>query len=155
MVASIMLIFSSPAGEAVTYSNYQTQTTGQYQNDDQYITKIKVEQRKGQPGLWNYIVKVCAEDHHMMVTEVRLKSDTETKYLGVKKLIPYGQCSIYGAVMKAKDGKTLGAEVIESWQALEKIQGLQKGLSSMSRDKAKSSMDEIMRYKFIMDWWTV
>ena len=63
--------------------------------------------------LWNYTVKVCANDYPMAIHSVILKSDMDKQVLGFNKTIKKGDCTYAAAVMKAKDGKTLGAELIQ------------------------------------------
>jgi hypothetical protein len=153
IVLTASLIFSNyNIGNAATYSDSTQQGTGTYQNaDDKYITKIKVDPYRGKKDLWSYIVKVCP-DHNMKVIEVVLKSDSSVQRLGVNKVLLNGQCSYYGAVMPAKDGKTLGAEVIDAGEAIDRIGDLKSNLSKMSKQEFRAAWDEIMHYKYIMGW---
>ena len=111
-IASLLFSVYQP-GNAISYYGHDGSV-------DNSITKVKVEPYKGKPGYWVYLVKVCADDHNLGVAAVILKSDIAKKELGVNKSIKKGDCSHYGAVMKAKDGNTLGAELIERHEALEK-----------------------------------
>lgn len=98
-----------------------------------YLTKTKVEQiKKGSP-YWGYIVKACATDYPLAVAMIDLKSDVEKVTLGVNNVIPKGQCSFYGAVMKANDGKTLGATMILKTDALTEAQSILAKLPSATQ----------------------
>ncbi|MEM3143616.1 MAG: hypothetical protein QXW91_03205 [Candidatus Nitrosotenuis sp.] len=108
-----------------------------------YVKEVKMEPIKGKPGQWLYLLKVCATDRHLAITEVVLKSDMETIYQGVNKYIAKGKCSHYGAVMKASDGKSLSYKVTEHHEAVEKILGFKQG-------KPGLSLSEIDRYRFIL-----
>ena len=98
-----------------------------------YLTKMKVEQYKKGSPYWSYIVKACATDYPLAVAMVDLKSDVEKVTLGVNKVIPKGQCSFYGAVMKANDGKTLGATLILKTDALTEAQNILAKLPSTTQ----------------------
>lgn len=87
-----------------------------------YLTKVKVQQYKKGSPYWSYIVMVCAKDYSMAIAAIDLKSDVEKISLGVNKIIPKGHCSFYGAVMKAKDGATLGATIITKDDAIKEAQ---------------------------------
>jgi hypothetical protein len=118
---------------------------------DKYMEKVKVQPYKGKKDLWVYIVKACATDHSIGVAGVILKSDIDQKSLGVNKNIAKGQCSYYGAVMKAKDGNTLGAELIQKHQALEKVSSLKNSIDGdLSRKQIQSLMKEISYYRNIL-----
>ena len=65
--------------------------------------------------------------------------------MGVNKSIVKGKCSFYGAVMKAKDGKTLGAELILTHQAIEKMEKILKDSQNVSETQRKDMMKEFMR----------
>jgi len=98
-----------------------------------YLTKVKVEQYKKGSPYWSYIVKACATDYPLAVAMIDLKSDVEKVTLGVNNVIPKGQCSYYGAVMKANDGKTLGATLILKTDALAEAQNILSKLSSTTK----------------------
>ena len=118
---------------------------------DKYMQKVKVEPFKGKKDFWVYIVKACATDHSLGVAGVILKSDIDQKNLGVNKNIPKGKCSHYGAVMKAKDGSTLGAELIERHEALSEVSSLKNSLNGdLSRKQIQSIMKEISYYRNIL-----
>ncbi|WP_255458215.1 hypothetical protein [Nitrosarchaeum sp. AC2] len=101
-----------------------------------YLTKIKVEQYKKGSPYWSYIVKACATDYPLAVAMIDLKSDVEKITLGVNNVIPKGQCSFYGAVMKANDGKTLGATMILKTDALTEAQSILSKLPSTNQKDA-------------------
>jgi len=105
------------------YSEAQTYT-GNDGSVSKYMTKLVVKQYKKGSPYWSYIVKVCATDYPLAVAAVDLKSDVEKVSLGVNAIIPKGQCSYYGAVMKANDGKTLGATMILKSDAAAEIQNI-------------------------------
>jgi sialic acid synthase SpsE len=56
-----------------------------------------------------------------------------------------GDCSYYGAVMNAKDGKTLGADLIEKHEALDKTQQLLKDFPSMTKSQKQKAMNEYIQ----------
>lgn len=101
-----------------------------------YLTKAKVEQYKKGSPYWSYIVKACATDFPLAVAMIDLKSDVEKVTLGVNNVIPKGQCSFYGAVMKANDGKTLGATMILKTDALTEAQSILAKLPSTAQKDA-------------------
>ncbi|PIN96603.1 MAG: hypothetical protein COU45_06345 [Nitrosopumilus sp. CG10_big_fil_rev_8_21_14_0_10_33_7] len=78
-------------------------------------------------------MKACATDYPLAVAMVDLKSDVEKVTLGVNNVIPKGQCSFYGAVMKANDGKTLGATLILKTDALTEAQNILAKLPSTTQ----------------------
>ena len=112
---------------------------------DEYLEKVTVKPYGNKKDHWTYIVKACATTHHIGIAEVILKSDIDKKVLGVNKSIIKGTCSSYGAVMKAKDGKSLGAELVEKYEAVEKMEKILKDASSGSKNERKSLMKEFMR----------
>jgi len=91
---------------------------------DKYMTKLVVQPYKKGSQYWSYIVKVCATDYPLAVATVELKSDMEKVLLGVNSVIAKGKCSFYGAVMKANDGKTLGATMLLKGDAVNEIQNI-------------------------------
>ena len=113
---------------------------------DEYLTKVKVEPMRGKKDLWVYIIKACAEDQNVRVVEVILKSDTEEIRLGVNKSISPGKCSYYGAVMKAKDGNTLGAVLIDDHEAREKISQLKSEIPNLSKIQLRTAIKEYLHY---------
>jgi len=126
---------------------YQPSEAATYQpldSDFKYVEKRIAEPLKGRSGYWVYHLKVCATDHSLAIAEVVLKSDMEIIYQGVNKIIPKGDCSYYGAVMKAKDGKTLGYKITQKHEAVEQILAYKQGKPSVS-------LSEISRYRFILN----
>ena len=141
-----LVILASIVAAALVLSSYQSGSAVQYEPDDEYITKVKVEPYKGKQDLWVYIVKVCAEDKSLRVVEVILKSDMAEIREGVNKSIPKGKCSFYGAVMKAKDGSTLGAELVEDHEARDKISQLKSEIPNLSKQQLKTAIKEYLHY---------
>ncbi|EGP94257.1 hypothetical protein MY1_1502 [Nitrosarchaeum koreense MY1] len=78
-------------------------------------------------------MKACATDYPLAVAMIDLKSDVEKVTLGVNNVIPKGHCSFYGAVMKANDGKTLGATLILKTDALAEAQSILSKLPSTTK----------------------
>ena len=115
--------------------------------DFKYVKERIAEPLKGKYNLWMYLLRVCADDYSLGITEVVLSSDTETIYQGVNKVIPKGDCSYYGAVMKAKNGNTLGYKITQSHEAAQKIDDAKQGKLS------GSSWSEVGRYKFILGFY--
>lgn len=133
IVASLFLSTQQPSDAQTSSSTYGYV--------DNYLTKVKVEKMK-HGSLWAYIVKACATDRHLAIAAVVLKSDIDEKFLGVNKNLRKGDCTYYGAVMNAKDGKTLGAELIEKHEALEKLQK-----SYGSPKQSQNEIRELFFYK--------
>ncbi|WP_428325663.1 hypothetical protein [Nitrosopumilus sp.] len=142
-IASLLFSVYQP-GNAITYYN------GHNGSVEEYITKTKVEPYKGKQGYWVYLVKVCADDYNLGVAAVILKSDIAKKELGVNKSIKKGECSHYGAVMKAKDGNTLGAELIERHEALEKYNEILNKMSGKSIKEKKELRKELYAYRTML-----
>ena len=141
-IASLLFAVYQP-GNAVTYYGHDGSV-------DDYLTKTKVEPYKGKPGYWVYLVKACATDHNLGIAAVILKSDIAKKELVVNKSIKKGECSNYGAVMKAKDGNTLGAELIERHEALEKYNQILNDMSGKSIKEKKELRKELYSYRVIL-----
>lgn len=140
-IIGVILCFSLLA------SVYQPSADAQYTPLDsnfKYVKERTAEPLKGKSGWWKYHLTVCATDHSLAITEVILKSDMETIYQGVAKVIPKGDCSYYGAVMKAKDGKSLGYKIIQTHEAVESILAFKQG-------KAGISLNDVSRYRFILN----
>ncbi len=66
--------------------------------------------------------------------------------LGVNKNIKKGDCKTYGAVMKAKNGETLGGELIEKHEAVQKMIELQKHKSKLTKSQYQIAMKEWAMY---------
>lgn len=126
-----------------TYQSSEAATYQPLESNFKYVSKRTAEPLPGKSGYWSYHLKVCATDHSLAIAEVVLKSDSETIYQGVNKIIPKGDCSYYGAVMKAKDGKTLGYKITQTHEAVEQILAYKQGKPSVS-------FPEISRYRFIL-----
>ena len=141
-IASLLFAVYQP-GNAITYYGHDGSV-------DDYLTKTKVEPFKGKQGYWVYIVKACADDYNLGVAAVILKSDLDTKVLGVNKSIKKGECSHYGAVMKAKNGNTLEAELIERHEALEKYNQILNDMSGKSIKEKKELRKELYSYRVIL-----
>jgi len=131
-------------------ANFQQGNAVEYHDGslDEYMTKVKVEPMRG--NLWSYLVKVCP-DENIRVAEVILKSDMEEIRLGVNKVVGQGKCGYYGAVMKAKDGSTLGAELIEDYEAREKILQLESEIPNLFGRQATAANKEILHYLFVLN----
>lgn len=114
------------------------------QDDSKYIKEKIVKPYPGKSGWWIYIITVCADDHSLGIAEIILSSDMETQYLGVNKSIAKKDCSTYGAVMKAKNGNTLGYKITTTSEAAEKI------IASKHGKRINTDWPEINRYKFIL-----
>jgi len=121
-------------GEAQTYYNHDGSV-------DKNLSKHRVEQLKGKKDWWYYSVKVCANDYTMGVAGIVLKSDIDRQVLGVNKNIPKGDCRVYGAVIKAKDSKTLGGELIEKHEAIKRMLDLKNSMGK-SKYQYKQAADE-------------
>lgn len=135
MISTSLFVSTQQLTSAQTYSN-------SYGSDDKYLTKVKVEKIKG--NIWAYIVKACATDRHMAIASVILKSDIDERLLGVNKNLGKGHCTYYGAVMNAKDGKTLGADLIEKHEALEKLKN-----SPINSKKTTLQQQELAYYRYL------
>lgn len=134
-VLLVVAIASLHTTDAATYEK---------QEDSKYVKQKIIEPLKGKNGWWKYLLKVCADDRNVGITEVVLSSDMETIYQGVNKGLAKGKCTYFGAVMKAKDGNTLGYKITQTHEAVEKI------VESKRQKLSSSSWSEIMRYKFIL-----
>ena len=121
--------------------------TSEKQADFKYVKDRIVKQYPGKNGWWIYHLHVCASDYSLAITEVVLSSDMETIYQGVNKAIPKGECSTYGAVMKAKNSNTLGYKITTTAEAADKIVASKQGKLD------GSSWSEIGRYKFILGYY--
>lgn len=141
-IASLLFAVYQP-GNAVTYQGHDGSV-------DDSLTKVKVEPLKGRQGYWVYLVKACATDYNMAVASVTLKSDIATKELGVNKTIKKGDCVTYGAVMKAKDGNTLGAELIERHEALQKFNEALNSDASKNKSVEQKRQKEITKYRIML-----
>jgi hypothetical protein len=135
LVAAGLIFAVYQPSNAITYAGHDGSL-------DNYLSKAKVEKYKGKKDLWVYIVKACATDRTLAVGGVILKSDIDSRVLHVDKNIGKGKCSYYGAVMNAKDGNTLGAELIEKHEAVAKMQQLLKDMPKMSKVQKQLAQKE-------------
>jgi len=133
------LIFTSiQSTEAISYYGHDGSV-------GEYLEKTVVKPYPGKKDTWTYVVKACATSHNIGIAGVILKSDIDQQTLGVNKSLAKGKCSFYGAVMKAKDGKTLGAELILKSQAVEKMEKILKDGPNVSDAQRKNMMKEFIR----------
>ena len=144
IILGALLLFSMyQPGAAVPYYSHDGSI-------DEQMEKTKVSPLKGKKDVWVYLVRACATDHSMGVASVILKSDIDQKNLGVNKNIPKGKCSSYGAIMKAKNPDTLGAEMIEKHEALQRMFDIQNQLPTMTKQQKSKAVSEITYYKTII-----
>ena len=137
-IASLLFAAYQP-GNAVTYYGHDGSV-------DDNLTKIKVEPYKGKKDYWVYMVEACATDNHLAISIITLKSDIDEKVLGVNKTIKKEDCAHYGAVMKAKDSTTLGASMLERYEAIERMQEI---IDGDSRHLSKTEKSELSRLQFV------
>jgi hypothetical protein len=146
MKIKLAAIITSIIAAGLLFAVYQPGDAQSYYNHDgsveKNMSKYKTEQLKGKKDWWYYAVKVCANEYTMGIAGVVLKSDMDKQVLGVNKNIPKGECRVYGAVMKAKDGKTLGGELIEKHEAIQRMLDLK---NSMGKSK--------LQYKQTAEEW--
>ena len=114
------------------------------------LQKPKPNRTKDSQENGAYIVKVCADDHSLGIAAITLKSDVAKKELGVNAVIKKGDCSHFGAVMKAKDGNTLGAELIEKHEAFQKYQKALNSNGKVSAKEQKIRQHEITFYRTML-----
>lgn len=143
-ILGILAVIFSISLIASTYQPSNAATYTPLDSNFKYVKDRIIKPLPGKSLYWHYLLKVCADDHALAITEVILKSDMETIYQGVDKIIPKGKCSHYGAVMKAKDGKTLGYKITQTHEAVEKILAFKQG-------KPGISLEEVSRYRFILN----
>jgi hypothetical protein len=150
----ILTLFASIAVASLLFAATQSGAAQTYYGHDgsldKYLSKSEVKKMKGKGDLWAYIVKACATDRHLAVAGIILKSDIDSRVLGVNKNIRMGDCSYYGAVMNAKDSKTLGADLIEKHEAVEKSQKLLNELPSMTKSQKQKAMYEYLQLQTML-----
>ena len=133
----------------IVFSSIQTTEAVPYVGHDgsvsEYLEKVVVKPYANKKDMWVYMVKVCATDHNMGIAGVVLKSDIDEQVLGVNKTIKKGDCSHYGAVMNAKDGKTLGAELITKSDASARMIQILTESPDMTDKERKDVMKEFSR----------
>lgn len=127
-----------PSGAAINYDK---------QENFKYVKEKIVKPYPGKSGWWIYHLWVCADNYNLGIAEVVLSSDTETLYQGVNKAIVKGDCSTYGAVMKAKNPATLGYKITTISEAADKI------IASKQGKLSGTNWSEIGRYKFILGFY--
>jgi len=146
MKIKLAAIITSIVAAGLLFAMYQPGDAAPYYNHDgsvdKNLTKHQIEQLKGKKDWWYYSVKVCANEYTMGIAGVVLKSDMDKQVLGVNKNIPKGECRVYGAVMKAKDSKTLGGDLIEKHEAMQRMLELKKGFGGMSKSQFNQAADE-------------
>lgn len=136
----ILTIITSPM-QTINATSY----TGHDGSISKDLEKTLVKPYGNKKGYWSYIVMVCPTSHSIAVAEVILKSDTEQVVLGVNKVVRQGECSHYGAVMKAKDANTLGAQLVTKGEATEKMIQILKDSKNTSGKQRDDMMAEFMR----------
>jgi hypothetical protein len=138
ILVTTLIISQLQSSDAVSYSGHDGSVS-------KYLEKVTVKQYANKKDYWVYEVKACAKTHNLAIAEVILKSDIDKQVLGVNKVILKGKCSHYGAVMKAKDGNTLGAELVQKHQAVEKMEQILKDSKNASKSQKKIMMNEFIR----------
>lgn len=138
-IASILVL-------TIAFSSIQKTDAVSYYGHDgsvsEYLEKVVVKPYANKKDTWSYIVKACATTHNLAIAEVILKSDIDEKVLGVNKIIKKGNCSQYGAVMKAKDGSTLGAKLLQKHEVLDRMEQILKDSNNVSKTQRKELMKE-------------
>ena len=142
----ILAMIFSVALLASIYHPTEAATYQPFESNYKYTKSNSITPSAGHNGWWNYMLTICATDYSLPITEVILQSDVQTVYLGVNKIIPKGECSHYGAVMKASSKNTLGYKVTETPEAVDKLLALKNGKSGLS-------LPEINRYRFILGFY--
>ena len=141
--------FSSILVFAMIFASIQSTEAVEYYGHDgsvsKFLEKSVVKPYPGKKDTWTYVVKACATTHNLGIAGVVLKSDVDQQVLGVNKSLAKGKCTFYGAVMKAKDGKTLGAELILTSQAVEKMEKILKDSHNVSDAQRKTMMKEFIK----------
>lgn len=149
MKRKISAILTTILAVSLVFSVYQPSNAAPYYDHDgsvdEKITKYKVE-KLTKKDYWYYAVKVCADDYTMGIAGVILKSDMDKKVLGIKKTIKKGDCKVYGAVMKAKNGDTLGGELVENHEAIQKMIELKKDVTKLPKSQFNEAIKEWSMY---------
>ena len=141
MNRKLMYVIASTLVSSLLFSAYQPSAATPYYNHDgsvdEGLEKILVKKlQRGDNNYW-YRVQVCAENYPIKITQMVFKSDIDKVTQGINKMVPKGECKSYGATMKANDPNTLGAEMIEVYEAVEKMQQLLKDMPTMSKNDRK------------------
>ncbi len=137
-IASLLFAVYQP-GNAVTYYGHDGSV-------DEHMTKKTVKPYAGKPNWWVYTVEICATDRNLSVSTVTLKSDIDEKHSSGFKTIKRGDCTVAGAVMKAKDSSTLGATMLEKHEAIQRMQELIEG---DNKNMSKAEKSELSRLQFV------
>jgi len=143
IIASLVFSVYQPT-DAIKYSGHDGSV-------DKNLEKVLVKPYKGKKDLWTYRVKLCATDYTMGISGFILKSDIDTKVLSGYKNLPKGQCMHAGAVMKAKDGNTLGAEVIERHEALNRYIELSNSIPDLPMNQIKQVKKDMAFYRMMLN----
>ena len=130
---------SSDGASSVSYAKHDGSV-------DQYMTKKVVKPYADKPDWWLYTVEICAKDRSLSVSTVTLKSDIDEKHSSGFKTIKRGDCTVAGAVMKAKDSSTLGATMLEKHEAIQRMQELIEG---DNKNMSKSEKSELSRLQSV------
>ena len=141
LVLLIVTFSSTQSTEAASSSSYY----GHDGSVDEYMTK-KIIRPYDKPNQWLYMVEICATDRPLSVSSVTLKSDMDEKYSSGFKTIRAGDCTVAGAVMKAKDSSTLGASMLEKQEAIQRIHEIVEG---DNKNMSKAEKSELSRLQFI------
>lgn len=157
MKKRIALTITSILAMSMFFSVYQpTDAVPYYNHDgsvDEKMTKHTVEQLKNKKDHWYYAVKVCADKYTMGVAGIILKSDMDKKILTVDRNIKKGDCKVYGAVMMAKNGNTLGGELIEKHEAVQKMFELKKDITKLPKSQFKIVMEDWSMYRMMTGFY--
>lgn len=133
-IASLLFTVYQP-GNAVTYYGHDGSV-------DEHMTKT-VKSYAGKPNWWVYTVEICATDRNLSIATVTLKSDMDEKHSSGFKTVKRGDCTVAGAVMKAKDSSTLGATMLEKHEAVQRMQELIDGDNKNMSQKEKSELSRL------------
>ena len=137
-IASLLFAVYQP-GNAVTYYGHDGSV-------DEYMTKKTVKPYAGKSNLWVYTVEICATDRNLSISTVTLKSDIDEKHSSGFKTIKRGDCTVAGAVMKAKDSSTLGATMLEKHEAIQRMQEL---IDGDNKNMSKAEKSELSRLQSV------
>ena len=137
-IASLLFAVYQP-GNAVTYYGHDGSV-------DEHMTKKTVKPYAGKSNLWVYTVEICATDRNLSISTVTLKSDIDEKHSSGFKTIKRGDCTVAGAVMKAKDSSTLGATMLEKHEAIQRMQEL---IDGENKNMSKAEKSELSRLQSV------
>ena len=141
-IASLLFAVYQP-GNSITYSGHDGSL-------DDHLEKAVVKPYSNKKDYWVYIVRACAAEHNLGVSAVILKSDLQEIVLNVNKSIKKGDCSHYGAVMKAKDGLSLGAEMIERHEAVSNYHEILEKLPELKNKQKEEARKEVSFYRYMI-----